>query len=84
MSIKGEIIYGIKSSDMLLNIHRLIVKYGDSLPDQKKLATIIKFIKEKDMSKGLKDFPNPVNCCDVAMDEIFETLYEIFPHPYHI
>ena len=69
----------MKSGEIKINIHRLIVRYGDSLPDKKTIAEIINHVQEKDMSEGL---PKKVNHYNVAIEEIFEILYEIFPNPY--
>ena len=79
--IKNEIIYRKKNEDITLNIYRILAKYGDSLPDQKTIAPILKFLREFDSSRKL---PKRVNHADVAIDEIFKILYEICPHPYHV
>ena len=79
--IKNEIIYGMKSTDITLKIHKLIMKYGNSLPDKKLTSIIVKYVQELDMSRKL---PNLINYYKVAVDDVCNVVYDVFPHPYHI
>lgn len=79
--VKSEIIYRLKDHDTYLVIHRLLVKYGASFPDQKTIAIIINDNKTVDMSK---DLPKIINHFNLGIKETLDALYEIFPHPYHI
>lgn len=79
--IKSEIIYGFKNKDILLHVHRLIVKYGKGLPDQKTTSTLIKDIQEEDMSDELPDY---VFHFDGAVKKAMDAVHEVFPHPYHV
>jgi len=79
--VRSEIIYRIKNADIELKLHKLIMKYGDSLPDQKTIAPLIKFVQENGIAKNL---PNRINCHDVAMNIVCNILSGIFLHPYHV
>ena len=81
LPIKNERIYKLKSTQIFYDLHKLIIKYGNNLPDQKIIFSLIKDIKEYDINT---DLPNKIFNYKAAVNEIIEAIYEVFPHPYHI
>lgn len=78
--ITSEIIYRLKSEEIWHAIRNLIITQKSSLPNNSIIRLMVSKVENRDPSK---DLPKRINSANGAVDSIIETIFEIFPHPYH-
>jgi hypothetical protein len=78
--VKNEVVFRLKNNQVIFD---LIIKNKKNLFDDETIANIVDFIDHE--MKPYRPLPKGKRKETIeAYDSIFETLFEIFPHPYYV
>jgi DNA-binding transcriptional ArsR family regulator len=75
----NEVVYGFSKGEFFPFIYNLLIAHKDSLPDKHLIVEVISMLEEGYRGSIFKE----INSQSKAIDTLIDSVYEIFPHPYH-
>ena len=76
----NEVVYGFTKGDFFPFIYNLLITHRKSLPDKHLIVEVITMLEEGYRGSTFKD----INSRPKAVEALIDSVYDIFPHPYHV
>jgi len=73
------VVYGFAKGEFFPFIYNLLITHKDSLPDKHLIVEVISMLEEGYRGSIVKE----INSQSKAIDALIDSVYDIFPHPYH-